>query len=157
MSHLHQAVLLLSCFYMYSGVREVSCLLCRVNGARMPAFYPLRASTLPLRYDDLSTKHGYSGEDSLEICDISKPTSVVYSTLFRRSVSNHSFRPIIPPPLSRSFAQITSVFLCSTISYSTGSAILIIPPQSRAICSENRPPETRILKGPFHPLLCLEA
>lgn len=77
----------------------------------MPAFYPLRASTLPLRYDDLSTKRGYSGEDPYEICDKSKPTSVVYSTLFRRSVFESFIQ--IPPflPLSRSFAQITSLFV----------------------------------------------
>ena len=65
-----------------------------VNGACMPAFFPLRAWTLPLRYDYLSTKRGYGGEDPYGSCEISKPTSVVYSTPFRRSVSNYPFRSI---------------------------------------------------------------
>lgn len=36
---------------------------------RMPAFFPLRAWTLPLRYDDFSSKRGYGGEDPYGSCE----------------------------------------------------------------------------------------
>lgn len=57
----------------------------------MPTFYPLRASTL--RYDDLSTKRGYSGEDPYEICDKKANPRLLYIVLsFGAVSSNHSFR-----------------------------------------------------------------
>lgn len=54
-------------------------------------------------------------------------------------------------PLSRSFAQITSIFLCPTISTQRAQRSLPVLPQSRAISAENHHPETVYgsSKGPF--------
>lgn len=155
MSHLHQAVLILSIFYVYSGVRKFSCLIVD-NGARMPAFFPLRAWTLPLRYGGLSTKRGYGGEDPYGSCEKSKPTSVVYSTPFRRSLSNYPFRSIRQFRLGHVDCKRNIYFLCATNPYPTGSAILAwFLSQSEAILGNYHPPET--FKEPSRPPLCLES
>lgn len=101
-----------SCYYQCSTctLEFVSFHVCRlVNGSRMPAFFPLRATLPPvLRWSLYQTRIWRWGP--IRICDRSKPTSVIYSTPFRRRVSSNS--------TARRFAINTSIF------YPTSSAFL---------------------------------
>lgn len=78
----------------------------------------------PWRYDDISPPNADIAVKTYTKFATKANPRLLYIVLSFGAVSRiiHSDPSFLP--LSRSFAQITSIFLCPTISYTTGSAIL---------------------------------